>query len=141
MTIKFTKKDQSLICIKNPEIDGDVGYDIYSAAETTILAHNSGLIETGLFLELPKGYWFEIMPKSGLAIKHSIAVHNGVIDNGYRGEVIIHVYNHGNKNYTFKKNEKISQGVLRKSHVLELEEVNKLSRTNRGLKGFGSTGK
>lgn len=141
MKIKFVKSDKSLICIKEPVMEGDVGYDIYASTDTTIFANQSGSIPTGLFLELPKGYWFEIMPKSGLAKKYSIAAHNGVIDNGYRGEVIIYVYNHGKEDYTFKKNEKISQGVLRKSHILKLEEVDKLSMTNRGSNGFGSTGK
>ncbi len=83
----------------------------------------------------------EIMPKSGLATKHNIAVHNGVIDNGYRGEIIVHIYNHSDEAYTFNKNDKLAQAVLRKLHVLELEEVQELSDSSRGNAGFGSTGK
>ncbi len=83
----------------------------------------------------------EVMPKSGLATKHDIAVHNGVIDNGYRGELIVHIYNHSDKEYTFKKNDKIAQAIIRELHVFELEEVSELSDTSRGSSGFGSTGK
>lgn len=81
------------------------------------------------------------MPKSGLAVKHDISVHNGVIDNGYRGEIIVHVYNHSDKDYKFEKNDKIAQGIIRKSFIFEISESNELSETKRNDKGFGSTGK
>ncbi|MGL4768671.1 MAG: dUTP diphosphatase [Mycoplasmoidaceae bacterium] len=141
MKIKFRKETKELICISSPAINGDAGYDIYAASDSKILSRNSGIVKTGLFLELPKGYWFEIMPKSGLATKFSIAVHNGVIDNGYRGEILIHIYNHGDTDYLFRKNDKVCQGVLRKIHTFDLEEIHELSETQRGTKGFGSTGK
>jgi dUTP pyrophosphatase len=82
-----------------------------------------------------------IAPKSGLATKHEINVHAGVIDNGYRGEIKIMLYNHSDKDYFFNKNEKIAQGIIRKSYVFELEESDELSSTIRDKDGFGSTGK
>lgn len=140
MIFKFKKDDSDLICIRKPEFEGDVGYDIFASNDKIIKGGESGSVKTGLSIELPLGYWFEIMPKSGLATKYSIATHNGVIDNGYRGELVILVYNHGKHDYTFKKNEKICQGIIRKSHIFELEEVSELSNTQRGSQGFGSTG-
>lgn len=141
MKIKIKKEAKDLVGITMPAIDGDAGYDIYASEDKTIDAHQAASIHTGIHLEIPCGYWMEIMPKSGLATKHNIAVHNGVIDNGYRGEIIIHVYNHGDKPYSFKKNEKVAQGIIRKLHVFELEEVDELNESTRGNAGFGSTGK
>ena len=83
----------------------------------------------------------EIMPKSGLATKYDIAVHNGVIDNGYRGEIIVHIYNHSSNDYKFNKNDKIAQGIIRKLFCFELEETNQLSESIRQNRGFGSTGR
>lgn len=124
-----------------PAIEGDVGYDIYASEACTIKSKSSNNVKTGVSIELPEGYWFEIMPKSGLAVKHDISVHNGVIDNGYRGEIIVHVYNHSDKDYKFEKNDKIAQGIIRKSFIFEISESNELSETKRNDKGFGSTGK
>ncbi len=141
MQFKFKKLNQDVIGIKLPAIEGDAGYDIYAAEEVTVPAKGSASVKTGVAIQLPPGYWFEIMPKSGLATKHDIAVHNGVIDNGYRGEIIVHVYNHGKNDYTFKKNDKVAQGIIRQLIVIELAEVEELSDTTRGNSGFGSTGK
>lgn len=141
MLLKFKKLEADVIGITSPAIEGDAGYDIYCAAPITIAPHSAGCASTKIAIELPVGYWMEILPKSGLATKHSIAVHNGVVDNGYRGEVVILLYNHGDKPYSFAKNDKVAQGVIRKLHDFELTEVKNLSDTSRGHKGFGSTGK
>lgn len=141
MNLKFKKLQPDVIGITKPAIQGDAGYDIYSSENIIVKANSSASIHTQIAIELPVNYWFEILPKSGLATKHSIAVHNGVIDNGYRGEVVIYLYNHSNRDYEFKKNDKIAQGIIRKLHNFELLEVDQLSDSVRGDKGFGSTGK
>ncbi len=141
MKLKFKKLANDIIGIKMPAIEGDAGYDLCASETVTVKPHAAASVHTQVAVELPQGYWMEIMPKSGLATKHNIAVHNGVIDNGYRGEIIVHIYNHSDKEYTFNKNDKIAQAVLRQLHVLELEEVNELSDSSRGNAGFGSTGK
>ncbi len=141
MKLKFKKLQNDIIGIKMPAIEGDAGYDLFSAETVTIKPHGSASVHTQVAVELPQGYWMEIMPKSGLATKHDIAVHNGVIDNGYRGELIVHIYNHSDKEYTFNKNDKIAQAIIRQLHVFELEEVTELSDSSRGSSGFGSTGK
>ena len=141
MQIKFKKIKNDIIGIKEPAIDGDAGYDLYASEDVTIAKKSAGCVKTGICVQLPPGYWMEIMPKSGLATKHSISVHNGVVDNGYRGEIIVYVYNHGDYDYTFKKNEKVAQAVLRQLIIVELSEVDELSNSSRGEKGFGSTGK
>ena len=139
--LKIKLLTNSAIGMRTPAIIGDAGYDIYADEDCTIKAKGSHSVHTGYAMEIPSGYWFEIMPKSGLATKHNIAVHNGVIDNGYRGEIVVHMYNHGNQDYEIKKGDKIAQGVLRELIVFDLEQVNELSDTTRGTAGFGSTGK
>lgn len=141
MVLKYKKLTSDIIGIQAPAMDGDAGYDIFSAEAITIKAHGAATIHTMIAIELPSGYWFEIMPRSGLATKHQIAAHNGVVDNGYRGELMIHLYNHSNIDYHFNKNDRIAQGVIRKLHHFELQEVSDLSTSDRGQKGFGSTGK
>ncbi|MGL4950718.1 MAG: dUTP diphosphatase [Mycoplasma sp.] len=137
----FKKIREGIIGIKEPAIEGDAGYDLYCFQEETIESRKSKCINTGIAFEIPKGYWIEIMPKSGLATKYNLTVHNGVIDNGYRGEIVVQIYNHSDKDYTFKKDEKIAQCVIRKLHNFVLDEVIELEETTRGTNGFGSTGK
>ncbi len=139
--LKIKLLTKTAVGMKMPAIVGDAGYDIYADQDCTIKAHGSFSVHTGYAMEIPKGYWFEIMPKSGLATKHNIAVHNGVIDNGYRGEIVVHMYNHGNEDYQVKAGDKIAQGVLRELIVFDLEQVEELTDSARGSSGFGSTGK
>lgn len=141
MKIKFKKIKDDIIGISQPAIVGDVGYDFYTSESKVLKAHSSNVFSTGVIIELPENYWMNIAPKSGLATKHQINVHAGIIDNGYRGEIKIMLYNHSDQDYSFNKNEKIAQGIIRKSHVFELEESDELSDTVRGKDGFGSTGK
>lgn len=141
MKLKVKKLANDIKGITKPAIDGDAGYDLYAAHDCVIKAKSSASIKTGIALELPKGYWLEIMPKSGLATKFDIAVHNGVIDNGYRGEIIVHVYNHSNNDYQFSKNDKVAQAIIRELVVFDIDETSELSSSDRGEKGFGSTGK
>ena len=141
MKIKFKKINKNIIGISEPAIVGDVGYDFYTSEAKVLKAKSSNVFSTGVMIELPENYWMNIAPKSGLATKHEINVHAGVIDNGYRGEIKIMLYNHSDKDYFFNKNEKIAQGIIRKSYVFELEESDELSTTIRDKDGFGSTGK
>ena len=74
-------------------------------------------------------------------MSHGIKVLGGVIDSGYRGEIIIGVINLGKEKYTFEKHHKVAQMLIQPVFSLEIKEVNDLSDTSRGIGGFGSTGK
>ena len=78
------------------------------------------------------------MPKSGLATKYNLAVHNGVIDNVYRGEIIIHMYNHGEQDYHFKKNDKVAQGFIRKLYSFIASDI--IISENGYMAGRGNMG-
>jgi len=101
------------------------------------------LVPTGLFLEIPEGYEAQIRPRSGLAIKKGITVLNspGTIDSDYRGEVSIILINLSNEAFVIKDGERICQMVIAKHERAEWISVSSLQDTDRGVGGFGHTGK
>ncbi len=108
-----------------------------------VKARSSVLIPTGLSIAIPKDYEVQIRPRSGLAAKSNISVLNtpGTIDSDYRGELKVILFNHSNKKFVVKNNERIAQMVLTPIQKIEFEEVDNLPDTVRGSAGFGSTGK
>jgi dUTP pyrophosphatase len=101
------------------------------------------LVPTGLFMEIPVGYKAQISPRSGLAIKKGVTVLNspGTIDADYRGEVCIILVNLSNENFVIVDGERICQMVIGKHKKAELESVDILLDSERGIGGFGHTGK
>ena len=101
------------------------------------------LIPTGIKIALEDGYEAQIRPRSGLAIKHGITVLNtpGTIDSDYRGEIKIILINLSNEEYIINNNERIAQMVVAKYEKVIFDTVEILDETERGEKGFGSTGK
>jgi dUTP pyrophosphatase len=97
----------------------------------------------GFATAIPEGYYFKVVPRSGLALWEGISVVNspGTIDAGYRNEWMAIVVNLSNKDVTLKKGERICQIILGKMHDYEFIETNELPASDRGLGGFGSTGK
>lgn len=122
--------------------DGDVGYDLRSKNLRTIYPGETKKIDTGIQLELPPGYEAQVRPKSGLSLK-GILVHLGTIDNGYRGNVGVTVTNLTNENITFGAGEKVAQLVIKRYEydALPIEAIEINEETERGEKGYGSTGK
>lgn len=101
------------------------------------------LVKTGLFIELPQGYEAQIRPRSGLALKHGISVLNtpGTIDADYRGEIGVILINLSQEDFEIKNGERIAQMVIAKHEQISWQISDKLSDTQRGSNGFGSTGK
>ncbi|OLS21617.1 MAG: Deoxyuridine 5'-triphosphate nucleotidohydrolase [Candidatus Heimdallarchaeota archaeon LC_3] len=122
---------------------GDVALDLYSRITTEIKSREIKGIPTGIAIELPMGYEAQIRPRSGLAIKHGISLVNspGTIDTDYRGEIVAIVVNLGKEIFFINKGDRICQMAVRKVPIVELEFVSELSKTSRGEKGFGSSGK
>ena len=125
----------------------DSGYDFHVLkdedfnGEVFILeAGKRKLFSTGISLELPTGYGMLLKDRSSVAVRDGLHVLAGVIDNGYRGEVKICLANLSDKAHVFSKGQKIAQGVLHQVPVCKVEEIQKLSETERGDKGFGSSG-
>ncbi|MFX1238099.1 MAG: dUTP diphosphatase [Promethearchaeota archaeon] len=97
----------------------------------------------GFATAIPEGYYFRVVPRSGLALWDGISILNtpGTIDAGYRNEWMAIVVNLSNKDVELKKGERICQIILGKMYIYEFEEVQELPESERGLGGFGSTGK
>ena len=124
---------------------GSSGMDLKACIEKPINLEpkNSCLVPTGLAVAFPEKYEIQIRPRSGLAAKNNISILNtpGTIDSDYRGELKIILFNHGNENFVINNNDRVAQMVLTPIIKMELEEVNELPVSVRGVGGFGSTGK
>lgn len=118
----------------------DTCADLYADEDVTIQPHTVGKISTGLAFEAPEGFYFRILPRSGMS-SNGIIVTAGVVDNQYRGDIIVALHNSTNEVYEVHKGDKIAQVEMRNFHQMEMEEVTKLSETERGNGGFGSSGK
>lgn len=118
---------------------GSAGYDLCAAESLTIKSGYRKLISTGIALKIPDGYYGRIAPRSGLAVSHGINVGAGVIDNDYRGEIKVLLFNHGESDFTINEGDRIAQIILEPYLVAELLE-SELDDTVRGAGGFGSTG-
>jgi dUTP pyrophosphatase len=119
----------------------DVGLDLYSNLEVVMKKGERKEISTGIAMEIPSGFVGLIWDKSGLAIKQGIKILGGVIDSGYRGEIIIGLINLSNKEIKISKYQKIAQMIIQKKESVIIKEVNNLSNTERDKKGFGSSEK
>jgi dUTP pyrophosphatase len=121
------------------------GVDIRAHIENPVELHSleRKLIETGIFVAIPKGYEIQIRPRSGLAFKHGVTVLNtpGTIDADYRGEIKVLLVNLSAETFVIQPGERIAQMVLQKHEQIQWKTVTVLSETPRGDGGFGSTGK
>lgn len=97
----------------------------------------------GFATAIPEGYYAAVVPRSGLALWEGVSLVNtpGTIDSGYRNEWMAIVVNLSNKPVKLKKGDRICQFILRKMEDFAFEVVEDLSQSDRGLGGFGSTGK
>ncbi|MHA1240303.1 MAG: dUTP diphosphatase [Promethearchaeota archaeon] len=97
----------------------------------------------GFATAIPEGYYFKVVPRSGLALWEGISIVNtpGTIDSGYRNEWMAIVINLSNKDVVLKKGDRICQIILGKIYDFEVVETDTLPDSERGLGGFGSTGK
>ncbi len=121
--------------------ENDAGMDLFALEEITINAGDHVQIKTGIAIALPDGYVGLLWDKSGISHRHGLKVMGGVIDSGYRGEILVGMVNLGKEPHTFKAGDKITQMLIQKVEYVFLEEVSELSESMRGEKGFGSTGK
>lgn len=115
---------------------GDAGMDLFSLEEVVARPGEVTRIRTGIAMEIPKGYVGLCWDKSGLSIKEGIKVMGGVIDAGYRGELVLGVFNLTRKSYTFTKHHKVMQMLIQKVESPKIKEVKKLSDTPRGGGGW-----
>lgn len=117
------------------------GYDV-NAVESAVLAPGErALIPTGLHFEVPTGHYMRVAPRSGLAVKHGIQTGAGVVDEDYRGEVKVLLFNHSTRDFEVNAGDRIAQLIFERISTPSLVASASLANTERGTGGFGSTGK
>jgi len=126
------------------ETNSSAGMDLKAFIDEPIILNSleRKIIKTGLYISLPKGFEAQVRSRSGLSIKHGLCVLNspGTIDADYRGEVGIILINLSQDSYTINNGDRIAQLVIASHEQAKWIEVNELSKTVRGINGFGSTG-
>lgn len=121
---------------------GDAGADLYAGVDVTVGQFSTALIPVGFAVAIPAGHVGFICPRSGLS-KHNVTVANapGVLDSGYRGEIMVRLANHADTAYSVERGDRIAQLVVLPIDTPRFRVVDSLDDTERGDKGFGSSGK
>jgi len=121
---------------------GDAGMDLTSRETVEIAPQGTVKVGTGVAIELPRGYFGMVVPRSGMASKRGVTIVNtpGIIDSDYRGEIMLPLYNAGHDLVTVERGERVAQIIILSHETCECVEVDELSDTERGSNGFGSTG-
>lgn len=125
-----------------PSKRGDVGYDILAVKDTPLPADCITRVKTGLILLFDEdgSMYAEIKERSSIALR-GLFVHGGIIDRGYRGEVEVIIHNSNQYGVSLAEGEKIAQLVFRQAITPEVITVQETTLTERGVDGFGSTGR
>lgn len=118
----------------------DAGMDLYSAVKLTIGPGQRVQVPTGIAVAIPEGYAGLVWDKSGLSHNVGLKSLGGVIDAGYRGEILVGLLNTSEVTHTFQIGDKIAQLIIQKVEHLQIVVVNSLDETTRGAGAFGSTG-
>jgi dUTP pyrophosphatase len=124
---------------------GDAGYDLCSVEEVDLAPGARALVRTGISVAIPDGHAGLVLPRSGLAVRHGISLVNapGLIDSGYRGEILVLLINHDREDpFRVQRGTRIAQLVLVRAWEAAFEEVELLEAgpDGRGEGGFGSSG-
>lgn len=119
---------------------GDAGADLFSVEDLVLEPGAKEAVKTGLKVAIPQGYAGFVWDKSGLAVKNHLKTMAGVIDSNYRGELQVVITNLGKEPYHIEKGSKIAQLIIEKVETPEIEECSITDETERGEKGFGSSG-
>ena len=140
---------------------GDAGLDLTSRDTVEIAPGGTVMVHTGVWMEIPEGYYGEVVPRSSVASKKGVTLANvpGTIDSSYRGEIMLPLHNiapsmrwmdHGDGTMSWEHNqdlaiiergERVAQIIIKRYETCECVEVDNLSETERGTGGIGSTGR
>ncbi len=119
---------------------GDAGLDLYSYGDFVLRPGERVSIPTGIKMAIPEGCVGLVWDKSGIAFKRGLKSMGGVVDSGYRGEIMVCLVNLDREDQEIKKGDKIAQIVIQPFLSVDIEESESLEETHRGERGFGSSG-
>jgi dUTP pyrophosphatase len=123
--------------------EGDAGLDLSACERVELAPGERALVKTGVAVAIPRGYAGYVQPRSGLAAKHGISIVNtpGLVDSGYRGELLVNLVNHDPAaTFVIEPGMRIAQLVILPVPPVRLVEVDELPASARGDGGFGSSG-
>ncbi|TRZ16591.1 hypothetical protein HGM15179_010543 [Zosterops borbonicus] len=127
--LRFTKLSENAFAPSRGSARA-AGYDLYSAYDCVIPPMEKAVVKTDIQIALPSGCYGRVAPRSGLAAKHFIDVGAGVIDEDYRGNVGVVLFNFGKETFEVKKGDRIAQLICERIYYPELEEVELLLQVN-----------
>jgi len=119
----------------------DAGHDLYSDEDCWVFSKQRKVVKTGVSLAMPDSLAGLIWPRSGLSVKQGIDVLAGVVDAGYRGEIMVCLYNTSDEDVEIKHGDRIAQMIFQEVPIISLLLREELGSSQRGSNGFGSTGK
>ena len=127
--------------IPDQAYNGDAGLDLSSCEHVLLPPGDRAVVPTGLAVEIPDGYAGFVQPRSGLAARHGIGIVNspGLIDSGYRGEIRVILLNTGREAFSVEPGMRVAQLVVAPVATVRLVEVDELTSSERGGRGFGSS--
>lgn len=138
--VKFKKTHPDAV-LPSKKRESDTGLDITAVEDTLIRGRGHNVVPTGITVADCQGFWYLVLPRSGLGFKHGIQPHLGVIDQEYRGDLAIKLYNFSEIDYLVKRGDKIAQIAFYPLVHATCEWAEEVTQTDRGDKGFGSSGK
>jgi dUTP pyrophosphatase len=142
MTLKVRRLD-ARARLPTRAYPGDAGLDLYALEEGVLDPGERASVRTGIAVEIPEGEAGLVLPRSGLAARHGIALVNapGLIDSGYRGEIVVLLLNTDRSaRFEMTAGDRIAQLVLVRVQTRPVVEVEALAVSDRGAGGFGSSG-
>ena len=141
INIKIKRLNENAI-LPEKQHDSDAGYDLHSIEEIILKPNKIYKVRTGIAIQIPNNYAGLVLPRSGLSSKYGISLINtpGLIDSGYRGELLLPLINHSSNEYTINKTERVAQLILIEIPEVKIEVTSDLDESDRDSKGFGSTG-
>ena len=127
--------------IPDQAYNGDAGLDLSACEHVLLPPGERAVVPTGLAVEIPDGYAGFVQPRSGLAARHGIGIVNspGLIDSGYRGEIRVILLNTGREAFSVEPGMRVAQLVVAPVATVRLVEVDELTSSERGVRGFGSS--
>jgi dUTP pyrophosphatase len=142
MTRVAVRRLRSDAVVPDRAYEGDAGLDLAACERHELGPGERAVVGTGLSVEIPEGYAGFVQPRSGLAAKHGITIVNapGLIDSGYRGEVLVILLNTDRTDtFVVEPGMRIAQLVIQAVEEVELVEADELAASERGTRGHGSS--
>ena len=142
LLIKLNRSSISSEVVEKPKkmYPNSAGYDLFADESFKILSGSRAVISTSIRMQILKGYYGEISPRSGLALKNGIVAFNGIIDSGYLGVAYVILFNFSSEDFSVEKGNRIAQIIFKKYECVSFLFEDFDFNTERGVGAFGSSG-